>query len=292
MLKKAMIYLALLPFGFCVMFLRLLGKLFGLTYKQISVVFNLWVQGGILALSGLAPFGIAVCKMMESFSVGWLALSAVLEIYGIAYVYAFIKMLRHYHLPFDAAFDLCVDDLLRLAKKWHTTYQIVNLLIFILFYLIIFGLNILICYCLYSLKLSNMEIYQIVLMVIGAITLVWMFYKAVKGFIRLLDAGLAGCFREKYPYDFKINLEWVISELKFRGYRQVAVIDAGGDYPGVMMKHPETGIEMEIRLRAPLLSDKGYSIVVANHHDHTAIVMQDAASDDNKRLLMIYLEQA
>ncbi len=93
MLKKAMIYLALMPFGFCVMFLRLLGKLFGLTYKQISVVFNLWVQGGILALSGLAPFGIAVCKMMESFSVGWLALSAVLEIYGIAYVYAFIKML-------------------------------------------------------------------------------------------------------------------------------------------------------------------------------------------------------
>mgnify|MGYP006916054906 CR=1 FL=1 len=137
-----------------------------------------------------------------------------------------------------------------------------------------------------------MEIYQIVLMVIGAITLVWMFYKAVKGFIRLLDAGLAGCFREKYPYDFKINLEWVISELKFRGYRQVAVIDAGGDYPGVMMKHPETGIEMEIRLRAPLLSDKGYSIVVANHHNNTAVVMQDSASDDNKRLLMIYLEQA
>jgi hypothetical protein len=44
-----------------------------------------------------------------------------------------------------------VDDLQRLAKKWHTTYQMVNLLIFILFYLILFGLNILICYYLYSL---------------------------------------------------------------------------------------------------------------------------------------------
>ena len=136
----------LLPFGLCVLFLLLLGKLFGLTYKQISVVFNLWVQGAVLTFSGMAPFGIAVYKMMESFSVWWLALSAVLLIYGIAYVYAFVKMLQHYHLPFDAAFDLCVDDLERLAKKWHTTYQMVNLLIFILFYLILLGLNILISY--------------------------------------------------------------------------------------------------------------------------------------------------
>ena len=149
--KLRWIDLALLPFGLCVLFLLLLGKLFGLTYKQISVVFNLWVQGAVLALSGMAPFGIAVYKMMESFSMWWLALSAVLLIYGIAYVYAFIKMLQHYHLPFDAAFDLCVDDLLRLARKWHTTYQMVNLLIFILFYLVLLGLNILIGYYLISL---------------------------------------------------------------------------------------------------------------------------------------------
>ncbi len=149
--KFRWIDLALLPFGLCVWFLLLLGKLFGLTYKQISVVFNLWVQGAVLALSGMAPFGMAIYKMMELFSVWWLALSAVFLIYGTAYVYAFIKMLQHYHLPFDAAFDLCVDDLERLAKKWHTTYQMVNLLIFILFYLILLGLNILICYYLYSL---------------------------------------------------------------------------------------------------------------------------------------------
>lgn len=66
MRKFRWIDLALLPFGLCVLFLLLLGKLFGLTYKQISVVFNLWVQGAVLALSGLAPFGIAVYKMMVS----------------------------------------------------------------------------------------------------------------------------------------------------------------------------------------------------------------------------------
>jgi len=149
--KLRWIDLALLPFGLCVLFLVLLGKLFGLTYKQISVVFNLWVQGAVLALSGLAPFGIIVYKMSESFSMGWLALSVVFALYGIAHVYGFIKMLKHYHLPFDAAFELCVDDLKKIAVKWHTTYEMVNLIIFILLYLILLCMNVLVCLYLYSL---------------------------------------------------------------------------------------------------------------------------------------------
>ena len=142
MKKYRWIDLALLPFGLCVLFLLLLGRLFGLTYKQISVVFNLWVQGAVLTLSGLAPFGIAVYKMMESFSIGWLVLSLILGIYGIAYVFAFIKMLQHYHLPFNDAFDRCVSDLQKLARQWHTTYQIVNLIIFVVFFLLLLSLNI------------------------------------------------------------------------------------------------------------------------------------------------------
>lgn len=137
--------LALLPFGLCVLFLLLLGKIIGLTYKQISVVFNLWLQGAILALSGLAPFGVAFYKLIESFSVSWMILTIILACYGLVYLYSFLKMLQHYHLPFDNAFDLCVRDLKWYAKKWHTTYYIVNLLIFVLFYLILLGFNILIC---------------------------------------------------------------------------------------------------------------------------------------------------
>lgn len=128
--KFRWIDLALLPFGLCVLFLLLLGKLFGLTYKQISVVFNLWVQGAVLALSGIAPFGVAVYKFIESFSVSWMILTIILACYGLVYLYAFLKMLQHYHLPFNDAFDLCVRDLKWIAKKWHTTYYIVNLLIY------------------------------------------------------------------------------------------------------------------------------------------------------------------
>jgi hypothetical protein len=149
--KLRWIDLALLPFGLCVLFLVLLGKLFGLTYKQISVVFNLWVQGAVLALSGLAPFGIIVYKMSESFSMGWLALSVVFALYGIAYLYGFIIMLKHYHLPFDAAFELCVDDLKKIAVKWHTTYEMVNLIIFIVIYLILLCMNVFVCLYFYSL---------------------------------------------------------------------------------------------------------------------------------------------
>ena len=130
------------PFMLCVWFLRLLGKLFGLTYKQISVVFNLWVQGAVLMLTGLAPAAAAIYKCAISGSYMWLTVVIPLTAYAALYVYGFIKMLHHYHLPFDDAFDLCVEDLVRLAAKWHTTYHILNLIIFVLFFLMIIGINI------------------------------------------------------------------------------------------------------------------------------------------------------
>ena len=117
-----------------------------------------------------------------------------------------------------------------------------------------------------------MEVLQTILMVVGAITLLWLVIKFAKGCLWLLGKMFEAGFRER------------------RGYAQAGMMDAGGDYPGLLMKNEGTGAEMEIRLRAPLFSDKGYSIVVANHNNHTAIVMQNSASDDNKRLLSKFLE--
>ena len=150
--KFRWIDLALLPFGLCVLFLLLLGKLFGLTYKQISVVFNLWVQGGLLMLSGIAPLGAMIFRMCNNglttiYIIGVVALA----FYAYLYIRGFTWMIRHYHLPFNDAYYLCVRDLRWLARKWHTTYYIVNLLIFVIFYLILFGFNIFICNYLISL---------------------------------------------------------------------------------------------------------------------------------------------
>ena len=134
-----------------------------------------------------------------------------------------------------------------------------------------------------------MEVLQTILMVVGAITLLWLVIKFAKGCLWLLGKMFEAGFRERYPYDFMMHFQWIVSEMEVRGYAQAGMMDAGGDYPGLLMKNEGTGAEMEIRLRAPLFSDKGYSIVVANHNNHTAIVMQNSASDDNKSLLTKYL---
>ena len=127
-------------------------------------------------------------------------------------------------------------------------------------------------------------------MIIGAITVIWLIYKTIKGTLGLLGALFEAGFRNRYPNDFMMNVGWIISGMESRGYKQAEMIDAGGDNPGVIMKNSRTDIEMEIRLRAPLLSDKGYSVIVANHSNNTAIVMQNSASEDNKRLLKRFLE--
>ncbi|MBO4821278.1 MAG: hypothetical protein J5548_07395 [Prevotella sp.] len=146
MKRCRLIDLALLPFIFCVVILRLLGKAFNLTYNQISVVFNLWLQGALLTLSGMAPAAAAVYKLCTSGSALWLAATVLLLAYAAVYIFGFIRMLRHYHLPFDDAFWLCVKDLEELAKKWHTTYEMVNLIIFVLLFLVLSGANIWLAY--------------------------------------------------------------------------------------------------------------------------------------------------
>ena len=146
MKRYRLIDLALLPFIFCVVILRLLGKAFNLTYNQISVVFNLWLQGALLTFSGMAPAAAAVYKLCTSGSALWLAATVLLLAYAAVYIFGFIRMLRHYHLPFDDAFWLCVKDLEELAKKWHTTYEMVNLIIFVLLFLVLSGANIWLAY--------------------------------------------------------------------------------------------------------------------------------------------------
>lgn len=139
----------LLPFMLCVGFLLLLGKLCGMTYKQISVVFNLWLQGAVLMLSGLAPAAAAIYKLASGSSPIWLALTALLLVYAAAHIYGFVRMLHHYHLPFDRAFDLCVEDLFLWAKKWNTTYEAANLIIFVLLFLAFIGMNCFAAYYIY-----------------------------------------------------------------------------------------------------------------------------------------------
>lgn len=144
--------IVLFPFLLCMGFLLLLGKCFGLSYERISVIFNLYVQGGILALSGALPL-VATLWTISGLTVGWGAiLLSITIIYLSIYVVGFIVLLKHYHPPMDKAFNLCVEDLQWVAKKWHISYHAVNLIIFVLWWLTLIGMNILAAYAILKLQ--------------------------------------------------------------------------------------------------------------------------------------------
>lgn len=136
-----------------------------------------------------------------------------------------------------------------------------------------------------------METYQIFLMIIGGIATIWLIVKAFKGFFWLLGTMIESGFRGRYPTDFLIHLGWVVDEMESNGYVVATLIDEGGEYPGVIMKHPEKGGEMEVRLRAPLFLKEGstYSIIIVNHQNDTGIVMPVSESDDCRELLIFFL---
>lgn len=134
--------LVLIPFGLCAGFLLLLGKCLGLSYKQISVIFNLHLQGGLLLLSGALPLFAGVWNIANSPS--WLSCVTVLLAisYVSIYIVGFTWLLKHYHMPMEYAFDLCVSDLRWVASKFHISYHAVNLIIFIFWWIAVIAINI------------------------------------------------------------------------------------------------------------------------------------------------------
>lgn len=124
--------LFLIPFAACVLFLRGLGLLFGLNYKQISVIFNLYLQGGLLCITGVLPFT-AMAASCFVCCPSWcsVALLLALAFYACLYIIGFVWLIKHYKLPCNDAFDRCVADLQWLGRKWNMSYYAVNLIIFV-----------------------------------------------------------------------------------------------------------------------------------------------------------------
>ena len=128
-------------FLLCVKFLEWLGKMTGFNYKQISVVFNIYIQGGILLVSSCLPL-IKVISSGSDNEGNWRILfyGGCIIYIGI-YVYGLYRLYKRYHTPLEYAFDLCVDDLLYLSRKWRMSYNAVNILIFVIGWIICVGFN-------------------------------------------------------------------------------------------------------------------------------------------------------
>ena len=128
-------------FILCVKFLEWLEKMTGFNYKQISVVLNIYIQGGILLVSSCLPL-IKVIIWGSDIDWKWRILFfGGCFIYIGLYVYGVYRLYKRYHTPLGYAFDQCVDDLLYLSRKWRMSYNAVNIFIFVIVWILCVGFN-------------------------------------------------------------------------------------------------------------------------------------------------------
>ena len=124
-------------FGACCGILYLTGKYLGFTYKEICVIVNIYLEAGLCLLSALWVSWTAIKGFIHRKALGPSILMATGIVYGLAYIGVFLWLCQHYAMPLNDAFDLCYHELIQLAVDYHTTYNIVNYVIFILLFLVI-----------------------------------------------------------------------------------------------------------------------------------------------------------
>ena len=130
-------------FGACCGLLYIIGKGLGFTYKEICVIVNIYVESGLGLLSALWVTWTAIKGFIHRKTLGSGIIMATGVVYGIAYVGGFLSICQHYAMPMNDAFDLCYHELIQLAKDYHTTYNNVNYVIFILLFFVVMIVNIL-----------------------------------------------------------------------------------------------------------------------------------------------------
>ena len=120
-------------FGACCGSLYVLGIALGFTYKEICVIVNIYLEAGLCVLSALWVTWTCIYCFRSSKTWGRSLLLLAGFAYGLIYLIGFLWLCNHYAMPMNDAFDLCYRELIQLTKEYHTTYNNVNYVIFILF---------------------------------------------------------------------------------------------------------------------------------------------------------------
>ena len=129
-------------FRLCVRFLEFLGKTFKISYEQISIIVNLYIQGTILMISGLLPLFASIYSIIHC--IRWIETLCMIASLGYASLFlaGYSRLLSRYKNTSAQYFDLCVDDLMALSKRWGMHYYMVNLLIFVVWWLSLICINV------------------------------------------------------------------------------------------------------------------------------------------------------
>lgn len=118
-------------FQLCVRFLDLLALCTGLSYKQMSVIFNIYLQGGILMLSAFLPLAAVLLSASRLDAMQFVVYLLLAVLYGILHVQLFRFLLHRYGRPLEPSFDRCVHDLQHICRSTHLSYNALNILLFI-----------------------------------------------------------------------------------------------------------------------------------------------------------------
>ena len=109
--------------------------LLGLTYQEFCVIGNIYMQGAICLLAALAP--LLLCIRTKQAPWKWLLSggNALLHFVVISLFFS------HYWMPLERAFDLCVQDLNRIGALFGSSYVMVNIIIFVILFVVDLALN-------------------------------------------------------------------------------------------------------------------------------------------------------
>lgn len=132
-------------FQLCCGIMMTLGNLVGLSYKEVCVLGNVYMQGGLWVLSSLLPLYIAIKALVDRYTISRVITVIVGAIYSVIYTLTFTYFASRYQPPLADAFDLCVKDLYSVAGKMGTTYEVVNIIFFVAFW----GLSLIFNYIIY-----------------------------------------------------------------------------------------------------------------------------------------------
>lgn len=129
-------------FDICCRIMSSLGDFFGLSYKEICVIGNIHIQGGIWILSALLPITALIWMLWKQRSFGRFLYLIFAVGYGLGSSILLMMFVERYSFPIIEGFDICVNDLRFIAKVYNTTYQAINIFIFVIAWLLSLGWNI------------------------------------------------------------------------------------------------------------------------------------------------------
>lgn len=108
--------------------LKQLGRPFGWNYTEASVYICIHLWPILCVAMSLVMLGFAIATGNP----WWMT---ACTIYALLNALGYWAVIKHYYPGSnEAIFKRCMEELVAIAKEWHTTYAVVNLVIYVLLF--------------------------------------------------------------------------------------------------------------------------------------------------------------